>query len=148
MINFYLFFSMIFIFELLFLKPNYLVYHLHRFNSHGWGNWPKTTAPRSHFYLTPGNHTNSSLNCTSVAIENHCTRYELRLFWAKAFIPPTLTLLCLLHDRARAGTIFKVFGMTRIVNKPIGGYHQESNSKFPQLIKAVPNAPLTLTRRF
>ena len=39
----------------------------------------------SHFYLTPGNQTTSSLNCTSFVIENHCTRYELRLFWAKAF---------------------------------------------------------------
>ena len=38
-----------------------------------------------YFYLTLGNQTTSSLNCTSFVIENNCTRYELCLFLAKPF---------------------------------------------------------------
>ena len=52
------------------------------------------------------------MNCTFFVIENHCTRYDLRLFGAKAF-PLLIPFLSLSHARARAGTIFdKVFGMT------------------------------------
>ena len=42
-----------------------------------------------------------------------------------------LPFLSLLQDRIRAGMIFKVFGMTLRVIKPIEGYQPVICSKFP-----------------
>ena len=63
----------------------------------------------------------SSLSC----------REKLYKVWAEPVwgygIPFTFTLFMSVEDRARVGTIFKVFGMTLRVNKPLGGYQQEKN---------------------
>ena len=82
-----------------------------RITSHGWGHWPRTTAPRSHFYLTPGNQTTSLLNCTVFIIKDHCTRYKLRLFGAKAF--PYFSPFDVYHRTRLAGSLLNVFGMTQ-----------------------------------
>ena len=58
------------------------------------------------------------MNCTSFVIEDHCTRYELRLFGAKAFD--------VYHRTRLVGTIFNEFGMTWRVNKYMERYQRDT----------------------